>query len=113
MAKDPVCGMEIEPELASGRSVFRGRIFYFCAPGCKKTLDAAPDKYSPREDEIDHRNTFDPVCGTQIKNSSAAERSEHAGKTYYFCCLGCKQLFNTIPEMYENNDSVNQQQPNH
>jgi Cu+-exporting ATPase len=73
--------------------------FYFCAPGCKKMFDAVPDKYIAGNDGKDYPNAFDPVCGTKIDNITIAERGEHAGKTYYFCCLGCKQLFNTIPEM--------------
>lgn len=112
MTRDPVCGMQTDVVLAAGKSVYKGRPFYFCAPGCKKSFDAAPDKYSPGKDDIDHPNTFDPVCGTQIENTSTAERSEHEGKTYYFCSLVCKQLFNTIPDMYEeglNDDSIKQQ----
>ncbi|MEK9137869.1 MAG: YHS domain-containing protein [Bacteroidota bacterium] len=115
MEKDPVCGMQIDVALVAGKSVYKGRAFYFCASGCKKMFDAAPDKYITGNDGKDHPNAFDPVCGTKIDNITTAERGEHAGKTYYFCCLGCKQLFNTIPEMYEGNfydDSVNQQQPN-
>lgn len=89
-----------------------GTLYHFCAPGCKKMFDAAPDKYIAGNDGNEHPNVFDPVCGTKIDNITTAERGEHAGKTYYFCCLGCKQLFNTIPEMYEegfDDDSIKQQ----
>jgi Cu+-exporting ATPase len=115
MAKDLVCGMQTDAAWAAGKSVYEGRTFYFCAPGCKKMFDAAPDRYVTMDNEKDHPDVFDPVCGIEIDSVDTAEHTEYAGKTYYFCCPGCKQLFNTIPEMYEDgvdNHSVNQQQPN-
>ncbi|HSL44863.1 MAG TPA: YHS domain-containing protein [Anaerolineales bacterium] len=43
--KDPVCGMEIDPETAAGSSEYRGETYYFCAPGCKRSFDQDPEKY--------------------------------------------------------------------
>lgn len=43
--KDPVCGMEIDPETAAGKSEYKGQTYYFCAPGCKKSFDKDPEKY--------------------------------------------------------------------
>ncbi len=45
MAKDPVCGMEVNPESAAGKSEYKGETYYFCAPGCKKAFDQEPEKY--------------------------------------------------------------------
>jgi YHS domain-containing protein len=45
MVKDPVCGMEIDPEQAAGKSEHEGTTYYFCAEGCKKEFDADPAKY--------------------------------------------------------------------
>lgn len=45
MVKDLVCGMEIDPETAAGKSEYQGQMYYFCAPGCKKAFDKDPDKY--------------------------------------------------------------------
>lgn len=45
MAKDPVCGMEVNPETAAGKSEYKGETYYFCAPGCKKAFDQEPEKY--------------------------------------------------------------------
>jgi len=36
---------------------------------------------------------IDPVCGMQVDPQKAKARSEVAGKTYYFCCEGCKKKF--------------------
>lgn len=43
--QDPVCGMKIEVDEAAGKSEYNGKVYYFCAPGCKKLFDANPEKY--------------------------------------------------------------------
>jgi YHS domain-containing protein len=43
---------------------------------------------------------IDPVCGMQVDEKSAAGTHEHKGKTYYFCCPGCKASFSRDPEKY-------------
>jgi YHS domain-containing protein len=45
MAKDPVCGMEVDAEKAARISVYHSRTYYFCALGCKQAFDANPEKY--------------------------------------------------------------------
>ncbi len=45
MVKDPVCGMEIDPETAAGSSEYEGVTYYFCAEACKTEFDAEPSKY--------------------------------------------------------------------
>ena len=46
MAKDPVCGMEVDEKKAVATSQHMGKTYYFCAPGCKKAFDADPEKYA-------------------------------------------------------------------
>ncbi len=46
MAKDPVCGMEVDEKTAAAKSEHMGKTYYFCAPGCKKTFDENPAKYT-------------------------------------------------------------------
>src|SRR4051794_31665122 len=43
--EDPVCGMQVQPDRAAGKSDFKGRTYYFCGLGCKKKFDADPDRY--------------------------------------------------------------------
>ncbi len=45
MAKDPVCGMTVEEATAAAKSDYKGQTYYFCASGCKKAFDAAPEKF--------------------------------------------------------------------
>jgi Cu+-exporting ATPase len=45
MAKDPVCGMDVDPSQAAGQSVYKGQTYYFCSKGCKVAFDRNPEKY--------------------------------------------------------------------
>ncbi len=44
--KDPVCGMQVDPETAAGTSVYQGRTYYFCSAGCKKKFDENPGQFT-------------------------------------------------------------------
>ncbi len=42
-----------------------------------------------------------PVMGNKIPDvTKAAAKSVYKGKTYYFCCKGCKPLFDKNPAKY-------------
>ncbi len=51
MAKDLVCGMEVDEETAQWKSEYMGRTYYFCAPGCKRAYDGEPEKYLKESDK--------------------------------------------------------------
>ena len=42
----------------------------------------------------------DLVCGMQIDETKASEKSVHNEKTYYFCSPSCKAAFDKEPEKY-------------
>lgn len=41
----------------------------------------------------------DPVCGIEMDQELAVPH-EHNGKTYFFCCEGCKRIFVKKPSKY-------------
>ena len=45
MARDPVCGMEVDPKTAAAQSKYRDQTIYFCAVNCKVKFDQDPAKY--------------------------------------------------------------------
>jgi len=45
MEIDPVCGMDVDPKTAAGESEYKGKKYYFCSPGCKRSFDKDPEKY--------------------------------------------------------------------
>ncbi|MBI3745747.1 MAG: YHS domain-containing protein [Chloroflexi bacterium] len=49
--KDPVCGMEINPESAAAKEEHEGRTFYFCSQACHHTFVGDPHRYGHPKDE--------------------------------------------------------------
>ena len=46
MARDPVCGMEVDEKKAVARTSYKGRTYYFCAEACKRAFEKNPEKYT-------------------------------------------------------------------
>ncbi len=42
----------------------------------------------------------DPVCEMNVDEKTAKFKSEHMGKTYYFCSQMCKTTFDKNPAKY-------------
>ena len=49
MARDPVCGMEVDPKKAPAKTEYKGKMYYFCAPGCKAAFEKDPERYLEAE----------------------------------------------------------------
>ncbi|MBI4639107.1 MAG: YHS domain-containing protein [Candidatus Tectomicrobia bacterium] len=45
MAKDPVCGAEVEEKSAS-KAEYQGKTYYFCCDHCKMDFEKEPAKYA-------------------------------------------------------------------
>jgi len=54
MAIDPVCGMEVDEQSAAATSEYKGKTYYFCAPGCKAAFDKDPEKYLSSDEKSGH-----------------------------------------------------------
>jgi Cu+-exporting ATPase len=46
MEKDPICGMQVDPTKAAGKSEHQAKTYYFCSSGCKHKFDQTPEKYA-------------------------------------------------------------------
>jgi len=44
----------------------------------------------------------DPVCSMNVNEKTAKFKSEHMGKTYYFCNQSCKVVFDKNPQRFAN-----------
>jgi len=42
----------------------------------------------------------DPVCGMTVSPGASTPRAEHGGRTFFFCCGGCRERFLAAPERY-------------
>jgi xanthine dehydrogenase accessory factor len=48
--------------------------------------------------------TIDLVCGMTVTADGSSRPFEYEGKTYYFCCPGCRAAFEKDPTHYMNRD---------
>jgi len=46
--KDPVCGMDVDPNKASATSQKQGKTYYFCSESCKQKFDKNPAQYTEK-----------------------------------------------------------------
>lgn len=52
-AKDPVCGMDVDPTSAAGSHEYEGETYYFCSKGCLERFRADPGRFiSPPLDPL-------------------------------------------------------------
>ena len=45
MAKDPVCGMQVDEASAAAHVEHQGTTFYFCSTGCRQRFEQDPEKF--------------------------------------------------------------------
>jgi Cu+-exporting ATPase len=95
-AVDPVCGMEVKKEEAKFTHVHNDKTYYFCNEECKDKFVKAPGNYIRADEDL----ITCPVSGESFKKSEFTESIDYEGKTYYFCCAGCKDKFEKDPEKY-------------
>ncbi|MGB2906030.1 MAG: YHS domain-containing protein [Candidatus Aminicenantaceae bacterium] len=94
--KDPVCGMEFDKSKAKATYEYEGKTYYFCMEKCKEDFAKNPAKYV----SADENSLKCPVSGETFNKSEDTDSIEYEGKTYYFCCAGCKEKFEQDPEKY-------------
>jgi YHS domain-containing protein len=54
MVRDPVCGMEVDPQNAP-KTEFQGQTYYFCSLACKQEFDENPKEYVERAKAVGDR----------------------------------------------------------
>ena len=65
--------MEVEESQAAGISVYKGKTYYFCAPGCKKKFDEHPELYVKSENEDEEVKEDEPLAAEESKASVKKE----------------------------------------
>ncbi len=80
MARDPVCGMMVDPLSAAGTYDHAGTTYYFCSPGCVERFRSDPDgylsgKYTPSMEEAPAKPGTEyicPMCPDVVSENPAA-----------------------------------------
>jgi xanthine dehydrogenase accessory factor len=64
-------------------------------------VHARPAPARARELPVAAGEARDPVCGMMVTVAGARHSASHAGRTFYFCCAGCRDRFVGSPESYK------------
>jgi uncharacterized protein len=121
LARDPVCGMSVDPAAAKEHVEYMGTTYYFCSAGCRSKFEKDPARYTaqvvglepaghlghshvmatmPGGEMERQTSAIDPVCGMSVDPDHAEYRSFQKGETYYFCSAACKATFDKDPDKY-------------
>jgi len=68
VAKDPVCGMNIDPVSAAQTAEYQGATWYFCSEYCHDTFQADPEQYAHHSADLKSEST--PASSSSIATSS-------------------------------------------
>ncbi|MEI7036947.1 heavy metal translocating P-type ATPase [Fulvimonas yonginensis] len=111
-ARDPVCGMAVDPARTPHQAERDGWTWYFCSAGCREQFLGSPredlGEPEPSAGGCCHgpaaapangqaHTVKDPVCGMDVDPHAARHRAEHAGRTWYFCSARCRERFVAAP----------------
>ncbi|MBI5903330.1 MAG: YHS domain-containing protein, partial [Deltaproteobacteria bacterium] len=110
MARDPVCGMDVDPKKAAGKSAYKGQDIYFCSMKCKERFDKDPVAFmSGNGGEVEahkemtaaeagaHETAKDPICGMVVDKNKSLKK-DLGGRMHYFCSDGCLKTFEAPEE---------------
>ncbi len=125
LERDPVCGMDVNPDAAKVKRDHLGKTYFFCSAGCAQKFDHAPQNYLLARQATESaqksslavlsmakepaaglpilspaKTYIDPVCGMTVDPAKAAAHIDHQGKIYYFCSTHCSQRFASDPEKF-------------
>lgn len=68
----------------------------------QRSETARPAATGPDLDQEETRPLWalDPICSMRVTIATARHTAEHAGRTWYFCCGGCRERFLAEPERW-------------
>ena len=74
------------------------------ACGCMGGNSGATEQTT--EGQIKEGKVQCPVMKTWFTPNEVTEKADYKGKTYFFCCAGCKTQFEQDPEKYVNESGI-------
>jgi len=101
-AKDPVCGMKVDPERTMYTGEYDHRKYYFDSKECEDKFKENPHAYMPGGDDRPGmiKELRDPVCGATVDPKTAKWTEEYDHKKYYFHSKECAKKFKDNPHAY-------------
>ena len=104
IARDPVCGMQVDRTLAPARVRYHNQEFYFCSESCRDRFQREPDRFETIGSGVmgtpSPPTQIDPVCGMPVAASSSVPAAEFQGRHFRFCSPQCRERFRAAPERF-------------
>jgi Cu+-exporting ATPase len=91
IVRDPVCGMEVDPDAGKPCLDHGDRRFHFCAERCRERFLGDPDAFI---------EASDPVCGMTVDRASARYMAKSRGERFFFCSARCLERFEAAPDSF-------------
>src|SRR2546430_5680057 len=91
-AKDPVCGMSVDPTKAAGKIAHNGKTYYFCSKRCEERFTQEPEKFlaAPGTVGMEHahgRAHPQAQSPARVDRKSTRLNSSHSQISYAVFCL--------------------------
>src|SRR5260370_6251422 len=86
-AKDPVCGMSVDPAKAAGKVEHEGKAYYFCSPKCAERFTVDPKKFlvAPGTAGMEHAHTPAKQADMHHPTATAVPPVARAKDARYTC----------------------------
>ena len=89
VTRDPVCGMEVDPDAGKPWQDLGGHRYHFCAERCRERFVDDPEAFI---------QAIDPVCGMNVERASARFMAKDRGERVFFCSGSCQEKFEAAPD---------------
>jgi YHS domain-containing protein len=92
----PVTGEKVKVDKNTISMSYKGKIYYFCCPGCDKSFAAEPEKYAVKEKAVKKKYACPVGCAESDKPGKCpkcgmdlVEKKEEPAAKKYSCPMGC------------------------
>lgn len=83
--RDPICGMDVNPEKPGSRREHAEEMILFCSTRCAKHFDEEPAKYV--------KESTDPICGMTVHIKPSTPHRQKGQMHAWFCSTRCAETF--------------------
>jgi len=95
LARDPVCGMNVNPATAKFVSEREGEKYYFCGRSCMDTFEADPSRYFKKLTSLAILEGSEPK--RTVRPAEVRSRKPEAVTPVYYVCPMCPEVRETKP----------------
>ena len=87
-AKDPVCGMMVDPQKAAAKREREGKTYYFCSTRCGERFEQEPERFlaAPGTPGMEHGHHAHDSAAQAVVPEKISKQREETGKQIRYTC---------------------------